>query len=58
MTARRSSGYRQVVFDTAEFMASFPAWDAERGRFVLGPPLNCAQETYPEGPHDQLHASS
>jgi hypothetical protein len=40
--------FRNVVFETAEFMASFPAWDAERGRSVLGPPLNCAQETYPK----------
>ena len=40
--------FRHVVFETAEFMASFPAWDAERGRLVLGPPLNCAQETYPK----------
>jgi hypothetical protein len=40
--------YRQVVFDTAEFMASFPAWDQPGARFVLGPPLQCAQETYPK----------
>jgi len=40
--------YRQVVFDTAQFMASFPAWDQQGGRFVLGPPLQCAQETYPK----------
>jgi hypothetical protein len=29
-------------------MASFPAWDEQGGRFVLGPPLQCAQETYPK----------
>jgi len=40
--------YRNVVFETAEFMASFPAWDAQRQRLVLGPPLNCAQERYPQ----------
>jgi hypothetical protein len=40
--------FRDVVFETAEFMSSFPAWDATRQRFVLGPPLNCAQETYPK----------
>ena len=40
--------YRQVVFETAAFMASFPAWDTQRRRFVLGPPLQCAQETYPK----------
>jgi hypothetical protein len=38
--------YRNVVFDTADFMASFPAWDERGGRFVLGPPLQCAQEVY------------
>jgi hypothetical protein len=40
--------YRQVVFDTAEFMASFPAWEDTSARFVLGPPLQCAQERYPK----------
>ena len=40
--------FRDVVFETAEFMSSFPAWDATRQRFVLGPPLNCAQERYPK----------
>jgi hypothetical protein len=40
--------YRQVVFETAEFMSSLPAWDEEGRRFVLGPPLQCAQETYPK----------
>jgi hypothetical protein len=40
--------YRQIVFETAEFMASFPAWDEPGARFVLGPPLQCAQETYPK----------
>jgi hypothetical protein len=38
--------YREIVFETAEFMASFPAWDEQTGRYVLGPPLQCAQETY------------
>jgi hypothetical protein len=40
--------FRDVVFETAEFMASFPAWDERARRFVLGPPLNCAQERYPK----------
>jgi len=40
--------YRQVVFETAEFMASLPVWDEQGKRFVLGPPLQCAQETYPK----------
>jgi hypothetical protein len=40
--------FRNVVFATAEFMASFPAPEADGGRLVLGPPLQCAQETYPK----------
>jgi len=40
--------FRAVVFATAEFMASFPAPDATGTRLVLGPPLQCAQETYPK----------
>ncbi len=40
--------YRNVVFDTAEFMASFAAWDEHARRYVLGPPLQCAQEAFPK----------
>jgi protein-glucosylgalactosylhydroxylysine glucosidase len=40
--------FRDVVFATADFMASFPAPDAPGSRLVLGPPLQCAQETYPK----------
>ena len=40
--------FRSVVFATAEFMASFPAPDGSGKRLVLGPPLQCAQETYPK----------
>ena len=38
--------YREVVFKTAEFMASYPAWDADGQRYVLGPALIPAQESY------------
>ena len=38
--------HAEVVFDTAEFMASFAAWDTNSSRFVLGPPLIPAQESY------------
>jgi len=38
--------YRQIVFETAEFMASYPIWDEEGKRFVLGPALIPAQESY------------
>jgi hypothetical protein len=41
--------YRQIVFETAEFMASYPVWDQKRRRYVLGPALIPAQESY--GPY-------
>ena len=40
--------FKDVVFETAEFMASYAAWDAARSRYVLGPPLQCAQEAFPK----------
>jgi len=39
--------YRQVVFESAEFMASFAVREAETGRYVLGPPVIPAQENHP-----------
>lgn len=38
--------YRELVFDTADAMASMLHWDAAGQRFVLGPPLWIAQEIY------------
>ena len=38
--------YRQIVFETAEFMASYPVWDQVNQRYVLGPALIPAQESY------------
>jgi hypothetical protein len=38
--------YRQVVFATADFMASYPVWDEANQRYVLGPALIPAQESY------------
>lgn len=38
--------FRQIVFETAEFMASYPVWDESNQRFVLGPALIPAQESY------------
>lgn len=38
--------YRDIVFETAEFMASYPVWDEEGQRYVLGPALIPAQESY------------
>ncbi len=40
--------FRDVVFETAEFMASYAALDPATGRYVLGPPLQCAQEVFPK----------
>lgn len=38
--------YKDIVFESAEFMASFPAWDKERKQYVLGPPVVPASENY------------
>jgi hypothetical protein len=38
--------YQRIVFETADFMADFAAWDAGTKRFVLGPPVIPAQESY------------
>ncbi len=38
--------YRQIVFETAEFLASYPMWDEAGERYVLGPALIPAQESY------------
>jgi hypothetical protein len=40
--------FKDVVHETAEFMASFPTWDDAGGRYVLGPPLQGAQEIFPK----------
>ncbi len=40
--------YRDVVLESAEFMASFASADEASGRFVLGPTLQCAQEVFPK----------
>ncbi len=39
--------YRQIVFESAEFMASYAFFDWENRRYVLGPPLIPAQENHP-----------
>jgi len=38
--------YKDIVFNTADFMASYPTWDEKNQRYVLGPPLIPAQEIY------------
>ena len=39
--------YRDLVFASADFMASYAHWDAAGHRYGLGPPLIPAQENHP-----------
>jgi len=39
--------YRELVFESAEFMASYAHFDARTQRYVLGPPVIPAQENHP-----------
>lgn len=38
--------YREIVFETAEFMASYAIRDENNNRYVLGPPVIPAQENH------------
>ena len=40
--------FKDVVFETAEFMVSYATWDEKAKRYVLGPVLQCAQEIFPK----------
>jgi len=40
--------YKDIVFSTADFLASYAAWDTNTSRYVLGPVLQCAQERFPK----------
>lgn len=40
--------FKDVVFESAEFMASYATWDEATRRYVLGPVLQCAQEIFPK----------
>ena len=40
--------YRDMVFQTADFMASYATWDGKTKRYVLGPVLQSAQEIFPK----------
>jgi hypothetical protein len=40
--------FQEIVFETAEFMASYAAWDEAGQRYVLGPVLQGAQEIFPK----------
>ena len=40
--------YKDIVFQTADFMGSYTTWDTNTSRYVLGPTLQCAQEIFPK----------
>jgi len=40
--------FKEVVMESAKFMASFAEWDEVTQRYVLGPVLQCAQEIFPK----------
>jgi hypothetical protein len=44
---RTLARFREIVFESAEFMASFAYFEAARQRYVLGPPVIPAQENHP-----------
>jgi hypothetical protein len=46
-TASRLARYRELVFATADLLASLPHYDKESGRYLLGPPVIPAQEVFP-----------
>lgn len=39
--------YREIVFESADFMASFAFFEPKQQRYMLGPPLIPAQENHP-----------
>ena len=39
--------YRQIVFESADFMASYAFFDRKTARYILGPPVIPAQENHP-----------
>lgn len=45
-TAATLARYAQLVFETAELLASFPQLDAARDRYLIGPPIVPAQEVF------------
>jgi hypothetical protein len=40
--------FKDIVFQTADFMVSYAAWDTNTSRYVLGPTLQSAQEIFPK----------
>lgn len=44
--------YKDIVFETADFMASFMNWDPERKQYVLGPGIYSADEHHRDIVHN------
>jgi hypothetical protein len=40
--------FKEIVFETARFMASYPNWDESNQLYYLGPTLQGAQEEFPK----------
>jgi hypothetical protein len=40
--------FKDVVLQTAAFMASYATWENTTARYMLGPPMQCAQEVFPK----------
>jgi hypothetical protein len=38
--------YKELVFETAQFMAAYAAWDTNRQQYRIGPPFSDAAEVY------------
>ncbi|MDC3416008.1 glycoside hydrolase family 65 [Aquibacillus salsiterrae] len=45
--------WKEMVFETADFMADYAVWDESRAAYVLGPPLIPAQECH--RPEDSIN---
>ena len=44
--------YKRIVFETADYMATFVDYDAQRKEYVLGPGLNSADEKHTDIAHN------
>ena len=44
--------YQRIVFETADYMATFVDYDAQRKQYVLGPGLNSADEKHTDIAHN------
>jgi len=47
-TQETLEAWHEIVFESAEFMASYAFFDEAKGHYVLGPPLKTVSENYPQ----------